>query len=73
MYITYFSLSPKEERGLGYRYDYNKTFLQGTGVFEVLAGDEVVLGYSEDGSINIDNSDVVLRNKKLEVIRRYYH
>lgn len=74
MYITYFSLSPKEERGLGYMYDYNKTFLQGIGVFEVLEGDEVVLGYSEDGSINIDNSnDVVLRNKKLEVIRRYYH
>lgn len=73
MYTTYFALSPKEERGLGYRYDYNKTFLQGTGVFEVLAGDEVVLGYSEDGSINIDNSDgVILKNKKLERIRRYY-
>lgn len=74
MYITYFTLSPKEERGPGYMYDYNKTFLQGIGVFEVLEDDEVVVGYSEDGSINIDNSnDVVLRNKKLERIRRYYH
>lgn len=74
MYTTYFTLSPKEERCLGYRYDFNKTFLQGTGVFEILAGDEVVMGYSEDGSINIDNSDgFVLKNKKLERIRKYYH
>ena len=74
MYTTYFALSPKEERGLGYRYDYNKTFLHGIGVFEVLAGDEVVMGYSEDGSINIDNSNgVILKNKKLVRIRRYYH
>ena len=73
MYITYFTLSPKEERGPGYMYYYNKTFLQGIGVFEVLDGDEVVMGYSEDGSINIDNSDgVILKNKKLERIRRYY-
>ena len=53
-YLAYFTLDPKEERGLDFIYDYNKTFLNGVGVLEIVKDDQVLYGISDDGNIKID-------------------
>lgn len=53
-YLAYFTLEPKEERGLEFIYDYNKTFLNGVGVLEIVKDDQVLYGISDDGNIKID-------------------
>lgn len=53
-YLAYFTLEPKEERGLDFIYDYNKTFLNGIGVLEIVKDDQVLYGISDDGNIKID-------------------
>ena len=53
-YLDYFALYPKEERGLDFTYDYNKTFLNGIGVLEITKDDQVLYGLSDDGNIKID-------------------
>ena len=53
-YRAYFTLEPKEERGLNFIYDYNKTFLNGVGVLEIVKDDQVLYGISDDGNIKID-------------------
>ena len=53
-YLAYFTLEPKEERGLDFIYDYNKTFLNGVGVLEIVKDDQVLYGISDDGNIKID-------------------
>lgn len=53
-YLAYFTLDPIEERGLDFIYDYNKTFLNGVGVLEIVKDDQVLYGISDDGNIKID-------------------
>lgn len=53
-YLDYFALYPKEERGLNFTYDYNKTFLNGIGVLEITKDDQVLYGLSDERSIKID-------------------
>lgn len=53
-YLAYFTLEPKENRGLDFIYDYNKTFLNGIGVLEIVKDSQVLYGFSDDGNIRID-------------------
>ncbi len=53
-YLAYFTLEPKEDRGLDFIYDYNKTFLNGIGVLEIVKDSQVLYGFSDDGNIRID-------------------
>ena len=53
-YLAYFTLDSKEERGLDFIYDYNKTFLNGISVLEIVKDDQVLYGISDDGNIKID-------------------